>query len=263
MSHHDTKYADLKTNLSAIGKMVFVDFYYEFKDFSISEEELADLIHKNNPRSVSNQQRFRIPRARHIFEQNQQLDALKLIINSKRIPQESRDKAAYILHQEEHLELTNLDAIDERRFIVELNDQSLYSNELSFEYNNIPEESKKKVTGNLVRYVRSKRVANNALNLAKHKCEVNESHYLFKRKNCDIWYTEPHHLVPLSAADDFPGINLDREQNIVSLCSNCHNLLHYGAEAESILRLLFEKRKELLRLIGIDISFEQLMSYYK
>jgi len=262
MSHNDTKYTDLKTNLSAVGKMVFIDFYYEFKDLSISEEKLADLIHKNNPRSISNQQSFRIPRARHIFEQNQQLDALKLIINSKRIPQESRDKAACILRQEEHLELTNLDLIDERKFIAELNNKGLRSDELTFEYNNTPEISKTKSTGNLVRYVRSKRVANNALNLAKHLCEVDESHYLFKRKNCDIYYTEPHHLAPLSAADDFPGVNLDREQNIVSLCSNCHNLLHYGAEAESVLRQLFEKRKELLRLIGIDISFEKLMSYY-
>lgn len=68
MSQNDTKYADLKTNLSAIGKMVFVDFHYKFKDASIPEEELSDFIHRNNPRSVSNQQRFRIPIARHIFE---------------------------------------------------------------------------------------------------------------------------------------------------------------------------------------------------
>lgn len=37
----DTKYADLNKNLSAVGKAVFVNFYYDFKDFSISNDELA------------------------------------------------------------------------------------------------------------------------------------------------------------------------------------------------------------------------------
>ena len=87
--------------------------------------------------------------------------------------------------------------------------------------------------------------------------------FVFKRKKGDTTYTEPHHLVPLSASNDFPNINLDREPNIVSLCSNCHNLLHYGADNEEILRLLFERRKTLLEAIGIKISFDQLKKYYE
>ena len=75
-------------------------------------------------------------------------------------------------------------------------------------------------------------------------------------------YTEPHHLVPLSAQDKFPDVNLDREQNIVSLCSACHNQLHYGKDFENILKPLYEERKELLKLIGINISYEQLRTYY-
>lgn len=75
-------------------------------------------------------------------------------------------------------------------------------------------------------------------------------------------HTEPHHLIPLSAHRDFPGIDLDREQNIVSLCSNCHNLLHYGASYKEVLYELYIQRRELLKQIGIMISFEQLLRYY-
>ena len=32
MDKKDTKYIDLRTNLSAVGKAVFANFYYEFKD---------------------------------------------------------------------------------------------------------------------------------------------------------------------------------------------------------------------------------------
>ena len=97
---------------------------------------------------------------------------------------------------------------------------------------------------------------------AQYLCEVDNSHFVFKRRNRSDNYTEPHHLVPLSAHRDFPGIDLDREQNIVSLCSNCHNILHYGASYKEILYELYIQRRELLKQIGIVISFEQLVSYY-
>ena len=93
-------------------------------------------------------------------------------------------------------------------------------------------------------------------------CEVSDQHQLFKRKNSNINYTEPHHLVPLYAADKFPDIDLDREQNVVSLCSGCHNWLHYGSDIDVVLRPLYEKRRELLRSIGIDITYEQLKEFY-
>ncbi|MDD7731030.1 MAG: HNH endonuclease, partial [Eubacteriales bacterium] len=85
---------------------------------------------------------------------------------------------------------------------------------------------------------------------------------VFTRRNSDKNYTEPHHIVPLSASADFPNVDLDREQNVVSLCSNCHNILHYGADFESILKPLYEKRKDLLKAIGVEISYEELKKYY-
>lgn len=99
--------------------------------------------------------------------------------------------------------------------------------------------------------------------MAKYLCEVDNAHFIFRRKNATTTYTEPHHLVPLSAQKYFPDVNLDREQNVVSLCSNCHNNLHYGADIDEILKPLYEMRKELLQKIGIDISYKQLKNYYK
>ena len=54
-------------------------------------------------------------------------------------------------------------------------------------------------------------------------------------------------------------------QNIVSLCSHCHNLLHYGKfkDKEPILEKLYNERKDLLTSVGLDITLEGLKKYYK
>ena len=49
----DTKYEDLNKTLAAVGKAVFVNFYYDFKDSSISKDELAKKILLENPGSKS------------------------------------------------------------------------------------------------------------------------------------------------------------------------------------------------------------------
>lgn len=112
------------------------------------------------------------------------------------------------------------------------------------------------------KYPRNRAVSRRALFKANYLCECDNNHFVFKRRNSTINYTEPHHLVPLSAAKDFPEIDLDREQNVVSLCSSCHNLLHYGADFEGVLKLLYKKRKQLLKDIGVDIEFDELKKYY-
>lgn len=77
---HDTKYTDLESTIKAVGKTVFVNFYYDFKNTNMSFEELRDKLYVENPNSRSKQQRFRIPRARHIFQTGQQIAALENII---------------------------------------------------------------------------------------------------------------------------------------------------------------------------------------
>lgn len=261
MASKDTKYTSLNETLSAAGKSVFVRFYYDFKDTSISQEVLAEKLFRENPATTSKRQGFRIPRARHIFEIGKQIEALKIVIASKKINEEIKNLAKEILAKEERSEIIKKD-IEGEEFLCEVNNAVVYGAETSFEYDNTPRQPKKKTEQLSEKYIRSQRVAKNALTKAGNLCEYDNKHYVFTRRNSDKNYTEPHHIVPLSASTDFPNVDLDREQNVVSLCSNCHNILHYGADFEKILKPLYEKRKELLKAIGIEILYEELKKYY-
>lgn len=111
-------------------------------------------------------------------------------------------------------------------------------------------------------YVRDPIVAANALCNADYKCEVCAEHETFIRKSNGKPYTEPHHLVPIKYQSRF-GVSLDVENNIVSLCSNCHNRIHYGADADRLLELLYTQRKEELEKAGINLSIDELKNLYK
>lgn len=262
MDKNDTKYVDLNTTLRAVGKAIFVNFYYDFREPSLSNSEIAEKLLKENPGSTTVNQNFRIPRARHIFAEGNHLDALKIIINSKRVAPEAREKAKLILDEELGRIRASKEVAEERIFIEDLNRSITYFERKNVEYNNIPEPAKELRETKSSLYQRSKKISSNALLKADFLCEVDATHKLFIRRNSNENYTEPHHLVPLFAQKDFPEVNLDREQNIVSLCSHCHNLLHYGAEFDEVLYKLYVSRKDLLRLIGIEISYEALRKYY-
>lgn len=262
MEYKDTKYTNLENTLNAIGKAAFVNFYYDFKDASIPADELAEKIFRESPTARSVRQSFRIPRARHVFATGQELKALEIIVNSPRVDVGARDRAKAILIAESAIKTSLHEYEEEQRFISELNTITPYSIGDEVEYDNNPKPAKQGVDVVSHKYPRSKAVSQRALAKAMYLCECDNTHITFKRKNCNLNYTEPHHLVPLHAAKDFPGIDLDREQNVVSLCSNCHNWLHYGDEIDIILMPLYNKRKEFLKAIGIDISYEKLKSYY-
>lgn len=108
---------------------------------------------------------------------------------------------------------------------------------------------------------RSRKTAENALILADFKCEIDKEHHTFIRKNQNLPYTEAHHLVPLACSDLF-DCSLDVENNIVSLCSTCHNQIHYGKDADLLIRKLYASRKELLSQAGIVLSEEELLEIY-
>ena len=108
---------------------------------------------------------------------------------------------------------------------------------------------------------RSSKIAENALILADFKCEINNDHFTFIRKNQNVPYTEAHHLVPLAYSDLF-NYSLDVEENIISLCSTCHNQIHYGKDSESLIKKLYANRKELLKEAGIVLSEQELLEMY-
>lgn len=262
MPYNDTKYSTIEETLKAVGKTVFVEFYYDFKDTSISTDVLAQKLYQNNPRAKSTNQNFRIARARHIFKTGQNLVVLKNIIDSDRVESTVRQKAKTILERELAAQVASSEIINEQQFIVTINHHIPYFDSTDLAYDNSLKPAKRETDIITHKYPRSRSVAQRALAKANHLCECNASHLTFKRKYCNINYTEPHHLIPLYAAKDYPEIDLDREQNVVSLCSTCHNWLHYGADVDTILRPLYEERKELLKAIGAQITYEQLRSYY-
>ncbi len=108
--------------------------------------------------------------------------------------------------------------------------------------------------------------AADALARADYKCEYDINDRIFERKS-GKGYTEPHHLIPISKYRDFDykKVSLDVMENIVSLCSHCHNLLHYGKFDDKIpiLEKLYNERKDALFQVGLDISLEELTEYYK
>ena len=131
-----------------------------------------------------------------------------------------------------------------------------------FEYDDklSPKPKQKEIHGIKV-YIRDKQKAVNALNHANYSCEIDKNHKVFFRKDGITPYTEAHHLVPLSYQDKYE-YSLDIEENIVSLCSNCHNEIHYGFNAKELIKQLYNQRKNLLTKKGIEITLEELYQYY-
>ena len=107
------------------------------------------------------------------------------------------------------------------------------------------------------------RISKTVLQRANYKCEINEAHKTFITKK-ERAYSESHHLIPMAFQDDFLPINLDREENIISLCPTCHRAVHHGSEKEKInrLRILYDNRIKSLTNCGINMSFEEFIKLY-
>lgn len=134
--------------------------------------------------------------------------------------------------------------------------------ESEIQYTGVPKEKTELVTQKGRKTPkRDRSVAINALIIAKHKCEIDQTHATFIRRNSSLPYTEPHHLIPLAYFEMFE-VSLDVEENIVSLCSNCHNQMHYGRDVRNLLNQLYSERVELLQKVGIHITFEELCKMY-
>lgn len=178
------------------------------------------------------------------------------LINNRQI----EDFYRYILAVEDGL------LLNEREYQNEIeNYLSNYHGEKPV-YRHYPKEKAALITDSSRKefYPRDKIVAANALIIANHQCEVDELHQSFIRRKTNTNYTEAHHLIPLKYHSDFT-YSLDIEENVVSLCSNCHNCIHYGVDDErkTIIKKLFEKREDMLNKVGIPVTLERLNSLYR
>ena len=110
-------------------------------------------------------------------------------------------------------------------------------------------------------YPRSRTIAMMALSRANHKCEIDPTHQTFMRRVDTLPYMESHHLIPMSAQGNF-NVSIDVPENIVSLCSSCHNEIHYGKNAAELIEHLYNLRVHLLEQSDIYVSLAQLLNYY-
>ena len=111
-------------------------------------------------------------------------------------------------------------------------------------------------------YPRNIKIAVEELARADYKCEYCNEHECFIRKKDGKPYTEVHHLIPLAYFKLY-NYSLDNIANIVSLCSNCHNEIHYGKNADIIIKKLYELRKDELREANLSIELNELLDMYK
>ena len=130
-----------------------------------------------------------------------------------------------------------------------------YSDEL------ILRQEPKEIRQGVTVYKRDRQKAINAISHSNFQCEINPDHLSFVKKSDGLPYMEAHHLIPMAQQDLFE-YSLDVEENIVSLCSQCHNEIHYGENADRLITKLYHERIELLKKKKIYVSLEELLSYY-
>lgn len=107
--------------------------------------------------------------------------------------------------------------------------------------------------------------------LVGYKCEMDEKHITFetrgKREKSKHQFMESHHLIPMKAQNEYKEINLDRIENIICLCPNCHSQIHYGTEVEKkkVLYTLYAKRfNEIKKETSINMTVDDLFEkFYK
>lgn len=116
------------------------------------------------------------------------------------------------------------------------------------------------VAGHIV-YPRDPKISGYAINQSGFQCEYDCSHKSFISKRTGKKYLEPHHLIPLSNHNRY-NISLDIPENIVVLCSDCHNCVHYGKDSKKILTKLYNDKIKELNSIGIKITLAELLKMY-
>lgn len=134
--------------------------------------------------------------------------------------------------------------------------------ELNKQNNRKPE----KRADNRSKYKRDSRIAKTVLKNINYKCEVDAKHVTFIMIN-ENQYSEAHHLIPMKFQGKYEEFNLDRVENIVSLCPICHNAIHYGNAQEKTTRLLKllenEERKAFIEEnFDINDPFEFIKKFY-
>lgn len=110
---------------------------------------------------------------------------------------------------------------------------------------------------------RNAAIAAEAIHRADYQCEYDSSLPFFISQQTQRPFMEAHHLVPMRHQGMF-DVSLDRLENIVCLSPHAHRMIHHAIdeEKEHILAILFEKRKDRLQQVGIELTYQELKVIY-
>lgn len=138
------------------------------------------------------------------------------------------------------------------------------SNNITLDFESQKEVKSQIVVSGRLTYPRDKREVIRAINKAGYACEIDPEHHTFISNNSKHQFVEAHHLIPMSFQPEFKT-NLDRSDNIVSLCPNCHRKIHFGTDTDktNLLEVLYQKKKdEMEDIIEKPLSLRKLLKYY-
>ena len=154
--------------------------------------------------------------------------------------------------------------MEDESYQKEINNSSIYDNHtLKLVSNRRPQLSK--LSGR-TRYKIDPRIAKTVIANNNYMCEyaqiLGTVHKTFSNKK-GVQYQEGHHLIPIKAQKNIV-VNIDRTENIVSLCPTCHRAIHNACKDEKleILTKLYAKKIKDLKKCGIDITLEDLFNKY-
>lgn len=279
-----------ENSLDTLLKLMILSVYYPDKYIGVTDEGLLDLwlnmlhIHIDKEQSIWVKQNAILMWKKHhaVYDNNEisNYTFIKLLyiwsgqenyyINEHKVGLDDSSKVVDVddntiepIDDDDQVAKDNKIYDDE--YEESLKRKTLKDNESDYVYKNVsPKVKELEERGDGIatpRYKRDAKVAENALAHAHYRCECNPNHKTFIRKNSDKPYTESHHLIPMQYSNQF-DYSLDTEVNIVSLCSNCHNLIHYGKDADKLIKLLYKSRSKYLEMAGIGISEENLLRLY-
>jgi len=175
----------------------------------------------------------------------------------EKLPQLKKDIISYIREQK---------IIDEDDITQQANIQktSPASAEMSARYGNMSDEEIE-ISGTL-QIKKNHAIAKKVLKDSAYKCLVDAEHLTFIT-SAGVPYAEGHHLIPCTIANSrkYKDVSkLDREENIVCICPNCHRAIHYGDvdTKKRLIEILYKKQRPILTSVGINIPLDELIALY-
>lgn len=209
--------------LNAIGKQIFIKYYYYFKDLNYSSTDIMNIIKE---KYTNKSKRSRIGHARMIFNYGLNIEALKIIAKSK-VSEDTVNRAKNILNQENMLDSPELNQLtDILKFII-------------------PDEYKK-----IEEYILSK-IRIGQSDLRKILLSNKEGCEICGIKNKELLITS--HIKPWAKSNKNEKLDCD---NVLLLCSNHDALFDKGLISFNndgsiiISNLLNDEDRNLLHLTG-------------